>query len=593
MKKTSAGRRKSRAERVFEGVGVASGISIGTAHVVDVGGLQVPEFSVPSRALPDEVRRLEHALDTSRRQLRRLQAKASSLPANAAEDIKLLLDAYLQMLSGSRLQRGAERRIRALHINAEAAVQAEISEIARGFESLPDPYMAARAGDVREAGLRVIRNLTHKPDRTFPPLPAGTVIIAEDVSPAETALMDPEIVAGFATVLGGAQSHTAIMARSLGIPAVIGAPDLLHGIDTGDEVIVDGITGHVIVNPGSATRVAYQGRARKLKAQRRRLARLKDVPAVTRDDNPITLQANVELPREVDLAREAGAQGIGLLRTEFMFMNRDMPPGEDEQFEMLSELVRSMEGKPVTVRTLDVGGEKLAYSLQEEVGHSVNPALGVRAIRLSLKQPRLLEDQLAAILRAGHFGPVRILLPMIATVGEVQQVRKELKRVARRLVRRGVPFADPLPPLGVMIEVPGAALAADALAAVSDFFAIGTNDLTMYTLAIDRADEQVAHLYNPLHPAVLRLIQFSVHAGLRARIPCSVCGEVAGDPRYTVLLLGLGVRELSMAATALPAIKQRIRKLDLSAATMRAQIIMEQADSERIAALLDDLNALA
>lgn len=593
MKKTSAGNRKAGAERTFEGVGVASGISIGTAHVVDVGGLQVPEYAVPSKALSDEVRRLEHALETSRRQLRRLQVKAESLPANAADDIKLLLDAYLQMLSGSRLKRGAERRVRTQHINAEAAVQAEISEIARGFESLPDPYMAARADDVREAGLRVIRNLTHKPDRAFPPLPTGTVVIAEDISPAETALMDPKIVAGFATVLGGAQSHTAIMARSIGIPAVIGAPDLLHGISTGDQVIVDGITGHVIVNPQPETLTAYQGRARKLKAQRRRLARLKDVPAITRDGNAITLHANVELPREVDLAREAGAEGVGLLRTEFMFMNRDMPPGEDEQFEMLSELVRSMKGRPVTVRTLDVGGEKLAYSLKEEVGHTVNPALGVRAIRLSLKQPRLLEDQLAAILRAGHFGPVRILLPMIATVAEVQQVRKEMKRIARRLVRRGVPFADPLPPLGVMIEVPGAALSADALAAVSDFFAIGTNDLTMYTLAIDRADEQVAHLYDPLHPAVLRLIQFAVHAGLRARIPCSVCGEIAGDARFTALLLGLGVRELSMAATALPAIKQRIRKLDLSAATMRAQIIMEQADSTRIADLLDDLNALA
>ncbi len=593
MKKTSADRRRTAAERVFEGVGVASGISIGPAHVVDVGGLQVPEYAIPTRGLTDEIHRLEHALETSRRQLRRLQAKATALPANAAEDIKLLLDAYLQMLSGSRLQRGAERRIRDAQINAEAAVQAEISEIARGFEALPDPYMAARADDIREAGLRVIRNLTHKPDRAFAHMAAGTVIIAEDVSPAETALMDPKIIAGFATVLGGAQSHTAIMARSLGIPAVIGAPDLLHGIANGDEVIVDGVTGHVIVNPEPKTRADYQARARNLKAQRRRLARLKDVPAVTRDGNAITLHANVELPREIDLAHEAGAQGVGLLRTEYMFMNRDMPPGEDEQYEMLVELVRSMGGKPLTVRTLDVGGEKLAYSLREEVGHPINPALGVRAIRLSLKQPRLLEDQLAAILRAGHAGPVRILLPMIATVAEVQQVRKELKRVARRLVRRGVPFADPLPPLGVMIEVPGAALAADALAAVSDFFAIGTNDLTMYTLAIDRADEQVAHLYNPLHPAVLRLIQFAVHAGLRARIPCSVCGEVAGDPRYTALLLGLGVRELSMTAFALPAIKQRIRKLDLSAATMRSQIIMEQADSERIEALLDDLNELA
>jgi phosphotransferase system enzyme I (PtsI) len=252
-----------------------------------------------------------------------------------------------------------------------------------------------------------------------------------------------------------------------------------------------------------------------------------------------------------------------------------------------------MEGRPVTIRTLDVGGEKLAYSFGDQLVDTVNPALGLRAIRFSLKHPKLLEDQIAAILRVGALGPVRILLPMIATTGEVRRVREVIDRVARRLKRRRVAIADPLPPLGVMIEVPGAALAADALARVSDFFAIGTNDLTMYTLAIDRADEQVAHLYNPLHPAVLRLIQFTAEAALRARIPFSVCGEIAGDPRYTALLLGLGVRDLSMASSSLPRVKQRVRSLELTAATVRAQAIMEQADTGRIATLLDDFNALA
>jgi len=288
-----------------------------------------------------------------------------------------------------------------------------------------------------------------------------------------------------------------------------------------------------------------------------------------------------------------GAEGIGLLRTEFMFMNRDNPPGEDEQYESLAALIAAMGGRPITVRTLDVGGEKLAYSLGEHLGHPVNPALGLRAIRLSLKQVKLFETQLAAILRASVHGPVRILLPMIAGTGEIRQSREILTRVIKRLQRRGVAIADPIPPLGAMIEVPGAALAADALATHVDFFAIGTNDLTMYTLAIDRADEQVAHLYNPLHPGVLRLIQFAVQAGARARIPVSICGEIAGDPRYTALLLGLGVREMSMAAPSLPRVKQRIRQIDMTAATERAEIIMSQADSGRIAALLDDFNALA
>lgn len=593
MKTAKATKRSRARELVFEGVGVAPGIGIGPAHIADVGALQVPEYKVPTKKLNAEVTRLERALERSRRQIRRLQVRAKELPASAAEDAELLLDAYLRMLSGSRLQRGAERRIRKQHLNAEYAVQAEISEIARGFESLPDPYMAARAADVRDAGHRVIRNLTDAPDRAFAVLPSGSVILAEDISPADTALMDPKIVGGFATVLGGAQSHTAIMARSLGIPAVIGAPDLLDGIDMGDTVIVDGINGRVIANPKPSTLADYRKRVRRLAQESRRLTHLKDLPAVTQDGQEVALQVNIELPREVEVALSAGAEGVGLLRTEFMFMNRDVPPGEDEQFELLHEVVAAMKGRPVTIRTLDVGGDKLAYSLGEQIGHPVNPALGVRAIRLSLKETKLLEDQIAAILRVSAIGPVRILLPMISTVAEVEQVRKVMRKVARRLVRRDVPIADPLPPLGVMIEVPGAALSADALAGVSDFFAIGTNDLTMYTLAIDRSDEQVAHLYDPLHPAVLRLMEFSVQAALRARIPISICGELAGDPRFTALLLGLGVRELSMVATALPQIKRRIRQLDCTSATMRAQIIMEQADSSRISALLDDLNELA
>jgi phosphotransferase system enzyme I (PtsI) len=307
----------------------------------------------------------------------------------------------------------------------------------------------------------------------------------------------------------------------------------------------------------------------------------------------VTLQANLELPRELALALDTGAAGVGLLRTEFLFKNREELPDEDEQYRELAGLVEGLGGRPITMRTLDVGADKLAYSLATHLGAGANPALGLRAIRLSLKEPALLETQLAAMLRASAHGPLRILLPMISSTIEVRQVRDVLARVVRRLKRRRVKMADPLPPIGVMIEVPGAALAADALAQVADFFALGTNDLTMYTLAIDRGEEQVAHLYNPLHPAVLRLIQFTTEAALRARIPVSVCGEIAGDPRYAALLLGLGIRELSMAATALPRVKQRIRELDLLAATRCARTIMDQSDSGRIAALLDDFNTLA
>jgi len=307
----------------------------------------------------------------------------------------------------------------------------------------------------------------------------------------------------------------------------------------------------------------------------------------------VTLQANLELPREVGQAVAAGAEGVGLLRTEFLFMNRDDLPSEDEQYGALMEILGAMPGRPVTIRTLDIGGEKLTSSLGDHLTAGLNPALGLRAIRLSLKEQSLLEAQLAAILRAAAHGPVRILLPMISSVAEVVEVRRILKTVARRLKRRGLRLPDPLPPLGVMIEVPGAALAADALARVADFFSIGSNDLTMYTLAIDRAEERVAHLYNPLHPAVLRLIQFAIEAALRARLPVAVCGEIAGDPRFAPLLLGLGVRELSMAANALPRVKSRILGLDMQAATQRARMIMEQFDPGRISMLLDDFNEVS
>jgi phosphoenolpyruvate-protein phosphotransferase (PTS system enzyme I) len=277
------------------------------------------------------------------------------------------------------------------------------------------------------------------------------------------------------------------------------------------------------------------------------------------------------------------------LRSEFLFMNRDDVPGEDEQFEQLAGIVKGMDGKPVTVRTLDVGGEKLASALGD-LSPGPNPALGLRAIRLGLKRPELLDNQLAAILRASALGPLRVLVPMIATVDEMVAVREALGKAARRLVRKGVAIADPLPPLGAMIEVPGAALAADALARVCDFFALGTNDLTMYTLAIDRGDEQVAHLYNPLHPAVLRLIQFTAEAALRNRIPVSICGEIAGDPRYTALLAGLGIRELSMSPTKIARVKSRVRALDLAAATQRARAVMDESDAARIADLIDGFN---
>ncbi len=580
-------------ERRLDGLGVSAGIAIGPVHVVESGMDQVPEYQLAARQVAPELARFAAAVKQSRAQLGRLKAKAATLDGAAAEEFGYLVEAHLQMLSGSRLIRGVEGRIRERRLNAEASVQAEISEIAHGFTALDDPYLAARIDDIREAGARLIRNLTKKPHRAFSDLVKDSVILAEEITPADVALMDPRRVAGFATALGGAESHTAIMARALGIPAVLGVPELSAHARGSRQAVVDGDAGVVVLDPAPGTVSRYRRRREELRREQRLLARLRALPAVTRDEVRITLQANVELPVELKLVRQVGAEGIGLLRSEFMFMNRDTLPDEEEQYRALREIVEAMNGGVVTVRTLDLGGDKLATALGDEAGESANPALGLRAIRLSLKRRELLDAQLAAMLRAGRHGPLRILLPMISTAAEVRQVREALGRTARRLKRQRVKIADPLPPLGVMIEVPGAALAADGLARVADFFAIGTNDLTMYTLAIDRGDERVAHLYDPLHPAVLRLIQFTTQAALRHDLPVCLCGEMAGDPRYVALLLGLGLRDLSMAAMQLPRIKQRVRGLDLAVAERRANVIMDQSDPGRIAALLDDFNALA
>jgi len=580
-------------EKNFDGLGVSPGIAIGDAYVRESGAIEVSEYAIKAGAVKAELERMDAAVKRSQRQIKRLQTKARKMSGAAAEELGFLLEAYQQMLQDSRLVRGARDRVESQRINAEAAVQHEINTISETFQAMDDAYIASRLDDIREVANRLVLNLTQTPVRPFSSVPAGSVIIAQQLTPADMAQLDPKRILGVATVLGGGEGHTAIMARALGLPAVLGAGDLLSGVRTGDRIIVDGVAGQLVVDPTPAT-VAHFGRRRDaLEQENRELDRLKSLPAVSRDGSEIVLQANVELPMELTMVSRAGARGIGLLRSEFMFMNRPDIPSEDVQYETLRSMVEAMDGQPVTIRSLDIGGDKLANGLSVEADDSASTALGLRGIRLSLAHTELLETQFRAMLRAANHGPTRILLPMVSTVSEVRRARDILKKAAAKLKRRKIKVPNPLPPLGVMIEVPGAALAADALAQASDFLAIGSNDLTMYTLAVDRANEHVAHLFDPLHPAVLRLIQFAAGAALRARIPVSICGEMAGDPRYTALLLGLGLRELSMTPSNIAKVKRRIREMDLISATQRAELIMDQVDSGRIATLLDDFNALA
>jgi phosphotransferase system enzyme I (PtsI) len=421
-------------------------------------------------------------------------------------------------------------------------------------------------------------------------VPMDGLVFAREISPADTVLLDPQKFGGLATTRGGAAGHTAIMARGLGLPAVLGITDLFDHIRQGDEAIIDGKQDIVIINPSPVTKASYQSMLLQYEAEQADLTGLTDLPAETTDGVKIQLRANLEIPRELQAALDSGAEGIGLFRTEFMFMNRAVLPDENEQYEILSKCLDQLDGKPMTIRTLDIGGDKLVQALGNDIQIDSNPALGLRAIRLSLKKPEILITQFRAILRAATHGYVRILLPLVTTAEEMEQARNIYEDTIRDMKTEGIPLPNRMPSLGCMIEVPAAALAADSLAIVSDFFALGTNDLTQYTVAIDRGNDQVADLYDSLNPAVLRMIDFSFQAAKRAGIPISICGEMAADPKLTGLLFGIGLRDFSVGTGALLRIKRRIREIDSSAAITHANDVMSQNNRSVIEELIKRFN---
>lgn len=587
-----------RTERRFTGIGVSAGVAIGPIFGTTEPEATITRHKIQAADIAAEGARLDAAIIQSRKQLTKLRARLGVLPEESQSEIAPLIDAYIRMLGPSRLVRGVRHRIEEALQSAESAVVSEADAIATAIIAQAVPGLPAedvaglrrRADEIREIARRLVRNLTRAPFRSFAGLPDGAILVAELLRPADAALLDPSRLAGVATEEGGADGHTAVMLRALGVPAVLGAAGLAHAIRPGDIAVVDGITGVVTLNPAPPTVAAARRAVTAFARERQRYARLRRLPAETEDGEAVELQANLELPLELPLIAQSGAVGIGLLRTEFLFMNRETVPDEDTQTESYRTIVEAMNGDPVSIRVLDWGGEKDIEALTNaglvpEIADA-NPALGVRGIRLLLRKPELLETQMAAILRAGAFGPVRVILPMVTNVAEVRASRDILERVARRLRRRGERIADKLPPLGIMIETPGAALSADALALEADFFAIGTNDLTAYTLAVDRADSDVAALYDPIHPAVLRLIQFATEAALRMRMPVSVCGEMAANPRLTPLMLGLGLRSFSMSASAIPRVKQAVRMVEIDACARFARRVMEQSDPARIAQLV-------
>lgn len=581
------------AERRLFGIPACAGVAIGPVFRTTEPAAQVTRHRIHAADIQSEIARLEAAILQSRKQLFKLRSRLGVLPEESQGEIAPLLDAYIQMLGPTRLVRGVKTRIHDRLVSAETAVMEEANVIAAALAAIPTEGTSGsqrQADEVREIGRRLVRNLTRAPFRSFAGAPQGSILIAESLRPADAALIDPARIAGVATEEGGTDGHTAILLRALGIPSVLGAPGLMTGMRPGTTAIVDGIAGSVILSPAPSSISGARRAVVTFARDRQRLGRLRRLESVTLDGEAVSLQANLELPIELPMVAQSGASGIGLLRSEFLFMNRDTVPSEDEQAETYRSIIETMAGDSVTIRVLDWGGEKEIEALvtagvvPELV--DANPALGLRGIRLLLRQPELFETQLAAILRAAHAGPVRVLLPMVTNVAEVRAAKVIYLRVADRLRQRGVPLPAALPPVGIMVETPGAALCADVLAAEAQFFAIGTNDLCMYTLAVDRGEMEVAELYDPLHPAILRSIQTTIEGAASHRIPVSVCGEMAANPDFTPLLLGLGLRSFSTNASAVPRVKQAVRSTTIDDCQRLTWQVLKQSDSARTRELL-------
>jgi phosphotransferase system enzyme I (PtsI) len=576
-------------EQRFYGHPIAPGIGIGPLQEAAEPALEIAHRKISAADAAAETARLDEALARSRHQLTKLKARLAGLPSQA--ELAPLIDAYQHMLGNSRLVRGIRARVQDALLAAETAVLTEAEAQAEAILALTGSDRSGRqrrAEEVREIARRVLRNLLRQPFRSFGGLCEGSILAATELRPADAALIQPAQFAGILTEEGGADGHTAVMLRALGLPAVLGAAGVLAAASGSPLAIIDGDAGEVILNPSKASLAEARTKLAEAARAQRALARLQRLPARTRDGIEIELQANLELPFELPMIARSGAHGIGLLRSEFLFMNTETLPDEDTQAASYQDIVAAMDGDPVTIRVLDWGSDKEVEALSGYLppGAEPNPALGLRGIRLLLRHPALLETQLAAILRAGAAGPVRIMLPMVSLYSEIVAARAILERVWRRLKRRGVKIAPERPPLGIMVETPAAALAAPLLAAEAAFFAIGTNDLTMYTLAADRGLPVGAKLYDPLEPAVLQLIAMTARAAAAAQKPVSLCGELASREQAAPLLLGLGIRQFSMHGNAIPRVKRAIRGTSLAQAQALAAAALSARDAEQVRELL-------
>jgi phosphoenolpyruvate-protein phosphotransferase (PTS system enzyme I) len=549
------------------GLSVSRGVAIGRAVLVSSSRLDVAHYLIGEGAVGSEIERLRTARDIVVAELSELQSELSS---DAPAELSALLDVHLMLLHDETLTVATKQWIEGRRYNAEWALSAQLEVLARQFDDMDDDYLRERKADVEQVVERLLRAMARGAASAVPGLPDGSraafhaheplVMVASDIAPADVIHFRRSVFAGFVTDVGGKTSHTAIVARSLDIPAVVGARDASRVIRQDDLLVIDGDAGLVLVNPSDVVLAEYQLRQKQVVLDRQRLSQLRHMPAFTRDGQRVNLFANIELPGDAAAALEAGANGIGLFRTEFLFMNRaGNLPGEDEQFEAYRAVVVAMKGLPVTIRTVDIGADKplermSVSELRHE--HALNPAMGLRAVRWSLSEPTLFRRQIRAILRASAFGDVQLLIPMLTNLDEAKQTLVAIAVAKRQLQEEGKPFSQI--PVGAMIEVPASAIAAPGFLRLFDFVSIGTNDLIQYTLAVDRGDGSVAHLYDPWHPAVLILVEGVIRRALAAGKGVSICGEMAGDAGFTELLLSMGLRQFSMHPSQIAAIKQAV-----------------------------------
>ncbi len=570
----------------MHGVGVSGGIAIGYAHLISHAILEVPLYALSKPQIPSEVERFEAAIKATRTEMEGLRA---NIPADSPAEFGAFLNLHLLILEDSTLSKAPLDLIKNQRINAEWALKQQMDALLAQFEQIEDDYLRERKADVVQVVERVLKVLLGHPGSASQPASAdlSRILVAHDLSPADMMLFKQQRFAAFITDVGGATSHTAIVARSLNIPSIVALHHARQLIRENELLIVDGQQGVVIVNPDKQILAEYRLKQSQWEIEKQKLKRLKSAVATTLDGTVVKLHANIELPQDIPQVKASGATGVGLFRSEFLFLNRDDLPDEEEQFAAYRKVAQDMRGLPVTIRTLDLGADK---QLRFADRSGDNPALGLRAIRLCLSEPQMFHTQLRAILRASHYGKIQLLVPMLCSLSELRQTLHLIGHAKRELALEGIPF-DPSIPVGGMIEVPAAALLAQSFVKSLDFLSIGTNDLIQYTLAIDRTDDTVAHLYDPLHPAVLQLIAMTIAVADKAGIPVSVCGEMAGDTALTRLLLGLGLREFSMHPAHLLAVKQQILTSDLPHITAVAQKMLKTHEPEKLQQLLLRLNS--